>query len=97
MFEVSSPGLGRPLKKEKDYIRSVGKEIDIIGTHFIILLFFLSAYNVIRQKSKARRINAMSLFSQCGGTVERIRAHRDNECKERDFAENPRGGAQSAL
>ena len=26
-FEVSSPGLGRPLKKEKDYIRSMGKEL----------------------------------------------------------------------
>ena len=25
----SSPGLGRPLKKEKDYVRSVGKSIDI--------------------------------------------------------------------
>lgn len=29
VFEVSSPGLGRPLKKEKDYIRSMGKEIEI--------------------------------------------------------------------
>ena len=29
IFEVSSPGLGRPLKKEKDYVRSVGKSIDI--------------------------------------------------------------------
>lgn len=28
-FEVSSPGLGRPLKKEKDYKRSVGKELEI--------------------------------------------------------------------
>ncbi|MBR4027435.1 MAG: ribosome maturation factor RimP [Lachnospiraceae bacterium] len=28
-FEVSSPGLGRPLKKEKDYIRNIGKEIEI--------------------------------------------------------------------
>ena len=28
-FEVSSPGLGRPLKKEKDYVRSMGKEIEI--------------------------------------------------------------------
>ncbi len=27
VFEVSSPGLGRPLKKEKDYIRSMGKRI----------------------------------------------------------------------
>jgi ribosome maturation factor RimP len=26
---VSSPGLGRPLKKEKDYARSIGKEIEI--------------------------------------------------------------------
>ena len=29
IMEVSSPGLGRPLKKEKDYKRSVGKLIDI--------------------------------------------------------------------
>ena len=29
VFEVSSPGLGRPLKKEKDYIRNMGKEIEI--------------------------------------------------------------------
>ena len=29
IFEVSSPGLGRPLKKEKDYIRSMGKELEI--------------------------------------------------------------------
>ena len=29
IFEVSSPGLGRPLKKEKDYQRSLGKEVEI--------------------------------------------------------------------
>lgn len=29
IFEVSSPGLGRPLKKEKDYIRSMGEEVEI--------------------------------------------------------------------
>ena len=29
IFEVSSPGLGRPLKKEKDYRRSMGKEVEI--------------------------------------------------------------------
>lgn len=29
IFEVSSPGLGRPLKKEKDYVRSLGKDIEI--------------------------------------------------------------------
>lgn len=28
-FEVSSPGLTRPLKKEKDYIRNTGKLIEI--------------------------------------------------------------------
>ena len=28
IFEVSSPGLGRPLKKEKDYVRSMGKELE---------------------------------------------------------------------
>lgn len=29
IMEVSSPGLGRPLKKEKDYIRSMGKALEI--------------------------------------------------------------------
>lgn len=29
ILEVSSPGLGRPLKKEKDYIRSMGKEVEV--------------------------------------------------------------------
>lgn len=28
-FEVSSPGLGRPLKKEKDYARNLGKEVEV--------------------------------------------------------------------
>lgn len=28
-FEVSSPGLGRVLKKEKDYVRNVGKKLEI--------------------------------------------------------------------
>lgn len=29
IFEVSSPGLGRPLKKEKDYVRAMGKNLEI--------------------------------------------------------------------
>lgn len=29
IFEVSSPGLGRPLKKDKDFQRSIGEEIEI--------------------------------------------------------------------
>lgn len=29
ILEVSSPGLGRPLKKEKDYIRSLGQEVEV--------------------------------------------------------------------
>lgn len=29
IFEVSSPGLGRPLKKEKDFARSMGEEVEI--------------------------------------------------------------------
>ena len=29
ILEVSSPGLGRPLKKDKDFDRSIGKEVDI--------------------------------------------------------------------
>ncbi len=29
ILEVSSPGLGRPLKKEKDFIRNQGEEVEI--------------------------------------------------------------------
>lgn len=29
IFEVSSPGLGRPLKKEKDYVRAMEKRLEI--------------------------------------------------------------------
>jgi len=29
IFEVSSPGLGRPLKKDRDFERSIGEEVDI--------------------------------------------------------------------
>jgi ribosome maturation factor RimP len=29
ILEVSSPGLGRPLKKDKDFERSIGEEIEI--------------------------------------------------------------------
>ena len=29
VLEVSSPGLGRPLKKEKDYVRNQGKPVEI--------------------------------------------------------------------
>ena len=28
-LEVSSPGLGRPLKKEKDFKRNLGEEVEI--------------------------------------------------------------------
>jgi ribosome maturation factor RimP len=29
ILEVSSPGLGRPLKKEKDFLRSMGEEVEV--------------------------------------------------------------------
>lgn len=29
IFEVSSPGLGRPLKKDKDFQRSLGEEVEV--------------------------------------------------------------------
>lgn len=29
IFEVSSPGLGRPLKKDKDYDRTMGSDVEI--------------------------------------------------------------------
>ena len=33
ILEVSSPGLGRPLKKEKDFVRNMGQEVEIGRAH----------------------------------------------------------------
>ena len=30
ILEVSSPGLGRPLKKEKDFVRNMGQEVELL-------------------------------------------------------------------
>ena len=30
VLEVSSPGLNRPLKREKDFLRSIGKKVNVI-------------------------------------------------------------------
>ena len=38
VLEVSSPGLGRPLKKEKDYKRNLGKEVEIRTYRMVGLL-----------------------------------------------------------
>ena len=38
ILEVSSPGLGRPLKKERDFARSIGAEVEI-RTYRICLLY----------------------------------------------------------
>ena len=35
ILEVSSPGLGRPLKKEKDFKRSLGEEVEILTYRMI--------------------------------------------------------------
>lgn len=35
ILEVSSPGLGRPLKKEKDFKRSLGQEVEIRTYHMV--------------------------------------------------------------
>ena len=36
ILEVSSPGLGRPLKKEKDFKRSLGEEVDVRTYRMIV-------------------------------------------------------------
>ena len=51
VFEVSSPGLGRPLKKEKDYIRSMGKKVELYG----ILAEYDASTVTIEQENGIRR------------------------------------------
>ncbi len=49
ILEVSSPGLGRPLKKERDYARAMGQEIEIhtykVINHEKSFTGILSAYD----------------------------------------------------
>lgn len=39
ILEVSSPGLGRPLKKERDFERSLGQEVEIRTYRILIICF----------------------------------------------------------
>ena len=63
ILEVSSPGLGRPLKKEKDYARSMGKELEIRTYRPIdkqkefygILLAYDNNSVTIQEQDKTRR------------------------------------------
>ena len=44
ILEVSSPGLGRPLKKDKDFDRNMGNEIEVHlyrAVDFVLLLYFV--------------------------------------------------------
>lgn len=60
IMEVSSPGLGRPLKKEKDYKRSVGKELEI------------RTYRAINKEKEfygiLKEYNESSVMIDCEGT-----------------------------
>ena len=63
-FEVSSPGLGRALKKERDYVRNQGKKIEIHTfkpingekLFFGILMTFDEASVSIQNEDKEMRI-----------------------------------------
>ena len=60
IMEVSSPGLGRPLKKEKDYKRSMGKELEI------------RTYRAINKEKEfygiLKEYNESSVMIDCEGT-----------------------------
>ena len=45
ILEVSSPGLGRPLKKEKDFKRSMGEEVEIRTYRMIEFTGVLTGYD----------------------------------------------------
>lgn len=44
-MEISSPGLGRPLKKEKDYVRAMGQEVDV-------KTYTMKQFDCLKRKSK---------------------------------------------
>ena len=44
ILEISSPGLGRPLKKERDFARSLGEEVEI------------RTYRMVNKQKECRRI-----------------------------------------
>ena len=68
IFEVSSPGLGRPLKKEKDFKRSLNKEVEVRTYRAIDgekeFVGFLRGYNdhsiTIEEEDKAERTFELS-------------------------------------
>lgn len=71
IFEVSSPGLGRPLKKEKDYARSIGKELEI------------KTYQPIEKKKEFYGI--LKTYDEETVTIE-LEAHKEMTFKKKDIA-----------
>ena len=73
IFEVSSPGLGRPLKKEKDYRRSMGKEVEIRTYRpinkekefFYFLPFFVKRKYLVYRIVKTVKIKAIIVTNCC--------------------------------
>jgi Uncharacterized protein conserved in bacteria len=56
ILEVSSPGLGRQLKKEKDFARSIGEEVEI------------KLYKAIKLEQKGKMVSHKELY----GSLERF-------------------------
>ena len=54
ILEVSSPGLGRPLKKEKDFARSIGKEVEV-KCHFCNTAYTYSVDELKELLRKAKK------------------------------------------
>ena len=88
VLEVSSPGLGRPLKKEKDYKRNLGKEVAQEGSTSE------SPIRPISQRSQSQghdRVHLHSRFSHQADVRTRIRAQPANH-----HAESARHGGRRA-
>ena len=89
VLEVSSPGLGRPLKKEKDYKRNLGKEVAQEGSTSE------SPIRPISQRSQSQghdRVHLYSRFSHQADVRTRIRAQPTNH-----HAESARHGADGLI
>ena len=68
IFEVSSPGLGRPLKKERDFQRSLGEEIEI------------RTYRIVEGKKEFR--GTLKRFDKDTVTIEQEEEERTFERKD---------------
>ena len=68
ILEVSSPGLGRQLKKDKDFKRSIDEEVDAVSyTHLKMVITDMKYQTIVKKTENVSIISSTGLLRIISG------------------------------